>query len=380
MNASSTMTGAYWGNGVALMLTIRQEGSPLIEIKGGSKMKAVTFTSNGEYLVGGGEGLGVWRVKDGKQIATMIAQETVKCLAVSKDGGWIAAGTDSGEVFVWDTNTFEQVFSHWEDTDDISGVDFSPNSESATRLLVSSFNRTATVWEITTRKRVLTLHHEGWVPVIAAKYSPQGDRIATATRKSVRVWDSNDGRSLVDIPVTVTPYYNTGFHWFNNHLFVVSGSTVKRLEASTLSTVSEWPVPDTNDFSCIALPKHGEFIAYSTNRTVTFWGTSTHSRVGQIQHTQDIRSLALSPDDRFLAIGAHGGKITIRSLSRITVSIIFPWIMANLISFLVPLVFLNRIQSHCLVYIPPSRYLTFKSTMLRSIRGSTLSSRTQRRY
>ena len=73
--------------------------TPLFEIKGGSKIKAVTFTANGEYLVGGGEGLGVWRMEDGKQMATMAAAG-VQCLAVSKDGRWIAAGTDLGEVFV----------------------------------------------------------------------------------------------------------------------------------------------------------------------------------------------------------------------------------------------------------------------------------------
>ena len=147
----------------------------------------------------------------------------------------------------------------------------------------------------------------------------------------------------MDIPVKVTPSFNTGLPWFNNHLFVVSGSTIKQLEASTGSTVSKWPVPDTNNTSCIALPQHGEFIAYSTNDTVTFLDTSTHTRIALIQHTQDIVSIALSPDDQFLAIGGHGGGITIRSLSRITVSNVFIWIMADLNSFLVPLAFPNRI-------------------------------------
>ena len=46
------------------------------------------------------------------------------------------------------------------------------------------------------------------------------------------------------------------------------------------------------------------------------------------QHTQDIRSIARSLDDRFLAIGGKDGKITINSLSRITVSIILSrWIV-----------------------------------------------------
>ena len=108
------------------MLTVRQECSPLIEINGSSKIKAVTFTANGEYIVGGGDGLRVWRL-DGKQMATMAARD-VNCLAVAKDGRWIAAGTRFGYVFVWDAKTFERVFSHWEDLSDVTGVDFSLDS------------------------------------------------------------------------------------------------------------------------------------------------------------------------------------------------------------------------------------------------------------
>ncbi|KAF8555011.1 hypothetical protein OG21DRAFT_962817 [Imleria badia] len=88
-----------------------------------------------------------------------------------------------------------------------------------------------------------------------------------------------------------------------------------------LSAVSDRPVPETCGLSCIALPKHGEFIAYSTNRTVMFWDPSTHTQLGLIKHPQHIRSVALLPDDRFLAIGGDCGKIIIKSLSRITDSI-----------------------------------------------------------
>jgi WD40 repeat protein len=359
------------------MLTVEQEGSPLIEIDVGSKIQAVGFTANGKYIVGGGDGLGVWRVEDGKQMARMEARN-VRCLAVSRDGRWIAAGTFGDGVFVWDANTFENVFSHREDVDaglyPIYGVDFSPDS---TRLLTASYNRTATVWNVAARQKVLTLHHEDWVG--AAKYSPLGDRIATATRDSVQVYDSDDGRLLVDIPVKVTPSNNTGLFWLNNHLFVVSGSAIKQFEASTGSAVSEWLVRSNRD-SGIALHQHGEFIACSTFDTVTFWDTSTHAKLGLIQYTQYIRSVAFSPDDRFLAIGGDSGKITIRSVSRITVSILSLWIMANLNNFLVPFVFPNRTQSRCPAYILPSRDLTFRSTMLRSIHGSTINSRTQTRY
>ena len=292
-----------------------QEGSPLIEINGGNDICAVKFAANGEYIVGGGrDEVRVWRVEDGKQMATMASRD-VRSLVVSKDGRWIAAG-GMGEVIMWDANTFEKVFSHGEGCV-VYGVDFSPDS---TRLVTASGKSIATVWDVATRKKVHILDHEHWA--IAAKYSPQGDRIATATEKSVRVWDSNNGRILVVVPVKVTAGCNKGLLWSNNHLFVVSDCTIKELGPSTSSTVSEWPVHNAGYLSCIALPKHGEFIAYSTKDTVTFWNTSTHTQLGLIQHTQPIGSIALSPDDRSLAIGGKGGKITVRSLCPITVSII----------------------------------------------------------
>ena len=311
------------------MLTVGQEASLLTEINAGSDIRAVAFAANGEYLVSGGsEGVRVWRVEDGKQMATLEA-EYVWCLAVSKDGGRIAAGTWLGEVFVWDTKTYEKVFSRKEDYHQINGVDFSPDS---TRLVSASANSTATIWDIATRERVQTLQHDEWVT--AAKYSPEGDRIATAARNCVRVWDSDNGRLLVNIGATVSSWYNTGLLWFNNYLFVLSDRKIKQFEASTGSAVSEWP---DNYSSCIALPKHGKFIAYSTQRAVTFWDTATHIQLGLIQHSEDIDSFALSPDDRFLAIGGNG-KITINSLFTIAVSILSRWIVVHSNNSLAPII------------------------------------------
>jgi len=294
-------------------LTVGQEDRDPMEIDVGWGLYAVTFSTDGEYVLSGGDGVRVWRVEDGKKMATMKAN-AVKCLAVSNDGRWIAAGTIWGHVHVWDAKTYKQVFTHREGDWDINRVDFSRNSS---RLVSASNNGTVIVWDIATRQRVQTLRHEDLV--IAAKYSPEGDRIATATGRSVRVYDSNGG-VLVDINATV---YNSGLVWFNNHLLVVSDGQIKQFDASTGSAVSEWLVPDTNELSCIGLPKHGEFIACSTKRTVTFWDMATHTQLGliDIRHPEDIRSVALSPDDRFIATGGWNGKIVIESLFRIITSV-----------------------------------------------------------
>ena len=265
---------------------------------------------------------------------TVEASRDVRCLAVSKDGRWIAAGTSWGDVFVWNAKTYRKVISHRDYNRirrDVNGVDFSPDS---TRLVSASDNGTASIWDIATRLPIQILDHEKqWVTT--AKYSSQGDRIATASPNSVRVWDSNDGRLLKNVRrVGATPWYNTGLLWSNNHLFVMSDNEVKQIDASSGSAVSRRPVPGTSHFSCIALPKHEEFIAYSTQRTITLSDTAIHSRIGLIQHPQDIRSIAVSPNDQFLAIGGQDGKITIHSLSRNIVSILSRWIVVHMKNFL----------------------------------------------
>ncbi|KAI9567960.1 hypothetical protein HD554DRAFT_853796 [Boletus coccyginus] len=286
-----------------------------MEINVDGESHAVAFSTNGAYVLSGGrDWVHVWRVEDGKKVARMRVK-TPWCLAVSKDGRWIAAGTVVGLVVVWDANTYEQVFT-LQHHRDVHAVDFSPDS---TRLVSASKNCTAIVWDIARRRQVQTLSHKD--SVFAAKYSPQGDRIATATSDSVRVYDS-DGRLLVDIKVSVTLWFNTGLLWSNDCLLVISNGKIKQLEASTGSVVSEWPVPDNRTGSPrIAIPKHGKFIAYSAERTLTFWDTSTHTQLGRIQHPQAIRSIAVSPDNRFIAIGGDSGTITIESLSPITDSI-----------------------------------------------------------
>ena len=320
----------------------------------------------------------MWRVEDGTQMATLTAWN-VRSLAVSKDSRWIAAGTRYGYAIVWDANTFEKVFTHKEGFQDIVGVDFSPDSA---RLLVASKNWTATVWDFTTRQPVLTLYHQDQC-VIAAKYSPQGERIATATRDSVLVYDSNNGSVLMQIKTRVIPLFNTGLLWSNNHLFVVSASAIGKLEASTRSTVSEFLQSLSNHLSCIAPPQYGEFFAYSTNNTVTFWGTNTPTRLGLIQHTQFIRSIALSPDNRFLAIGGKGGKIAIKDLRAVlpashpTVSILYCRIIACLNGFTInPPDFDFSLWTRT----PSLSHHSSTSPTLYSIPGSRTGSQTQKHH
>ena len=249
----------------------------------------------------------MWRVADGKQVAAMPAKGTSKCVTTSNDGRWIGAGSSevtlaAGDVFVWDATTYERVFA--EKIEFIYDVDFSPDS---TRLVSATCSCSVTVWNIAARQEVQTLHGYG----LTAKYSPQGDRIATACFNSVQVWDSNDGCLLVDVKVPVK--WQCGLLWCKNHLFVQTDhSEIKQINAATGSTISEWSVPDAH-WPCIALPQHGKFIACSARKIITVWDTAANAQLGLIQHTHDLRSIACSSDGQLLAT-ALDTKIIVKDL------------------------------------------------------------------
>ncbi|KAN0078113.1 hypothetical protein V8E55_010170 [Tylopilus felleus] len=314
------MTGASSRGLAASMLSVGQDRSLPIEIETSGIIKLLTFSANGRYLVGGtSDGhVQVWRVKDGKLVATLPERVVgLRCLAVSKDDKWIVTAGQSAVTIVWDARTYERVFRYHKE--DILGIDFSPDS---TRFVGASWEG-AIVLNLPNCEQVQTLEHTGSYAE-EAKYSPRGDRIATVSREAVRIWDSNgDARLLVEIAVEAASssrWDNNDLIWFDDHLFVTSGSTIKQFDASTGSAISEWTVPNTDRYSWIALSHRGAFIAHATDQTVSLWDTPTHSQLVVNNYADKIHSVALSPHDEFLAI-SQGKKISIKSLPRIIDSI-----------------------------------------------------------
>ena len=309
----------------ALMLIVGQEqrGRP-VEINHNGRTDEPTFSADGQYLLTiDWDTVHMWGVEDGKQMARMEAKD-VQCVAMSQDGRWIAAG-GKGYVVLWNTKTYEKLKLPLERSyknKTARGMDFSPNSSQLVAAIAwyhpepeewSDRHVAKTkIWDIATQKRVQTLDH---ADAQAATYSPQGNRIATANDRSIRIWDSNDGR--FELIQDIKDVYVTGVLWqSNDHLFVLSyrdrgDSTIfQQIDVSTGTISAEWPA---DPHSCIAAPKHGNFIAYSIGHTVAIWDVLTRSQLGLIQHTQDVASIALSPDDRFLAIGGRDKKITINA-------------------------------------------------------------------
>ena len=236
----------------------------------------------------------------------MDAGSTIVNIAVSRDGKWIVSGSD-GQVMLWNARSHEKLIDFTGHTRLVDAVDISSDT---TKIVTGSEDCTVIVWSLSTGQKLLgPFKHPEWIA--AAKFSPDGRLFATATRgrNSVRIYDSRDGRLLVDFPVKVRRHRNRSIAWLSDskQLFAIShDGIIHNLDVSSGTTLSTWAIHSSNRPGCTVLARNGTFIVASDDTWVSFWDTSTHKQIGPlIHHPADIVTMALSANYD-LAIG--GGE------------------------------------------------------------------------
>ncbi|KAH7905105.1 WD40-repeat-containing domain protein [Hygrophoropsis aurantiaca] len=122
--------------------------------------------------------------------------EDVYCLAFSRDGTRLVAGSREGNVRVFDVATGKLVLgpvkSH---TTTVSSALFTPDGK---QIITASYDRLIRVWDASTGQEVgdPMLGHEDTVRQIALSHD--GRRLASVGGATVRVWDRNTQRQLGD--------------------------------------------------------------------------------------------------------------------------------------------------------------------------------------
>ena len=300
-----------------------------VEIDGQDNIWSVSFINDGKHIVSGGkEGrIRRWRVEDGTEVGTPMDAGSIGSLAVSRDGKWVVntSGTGTRQVTVWNAavESHSKVKEFKGHRDHVYAADVSPD---APRVATGSQDGTVYVWSLPAGQRLLGPLNLGGSgkrgnSVVAVRFSPDGCLIAIATwsRHSVQIYDGQDGRRLVDVPIQVGSSFNQSLAWAcdSKQLFVLSfDGNINCLDVSTGRTLSKWSIPSSNNAQCIALASNDTFIAASAGPTVSFWDTTTHKRIGSvIQHTADVVSMAISANCDIVIGGDK--KITLRNLYRV---------------------------------------------------------------
>jgi WD40 repeat protein len=292
----------------------------VIETGDNGFMYAVAFHPDGMHLWSGSrEGVRRWRVADGQEVGNRMPMD-VTDISVSRDGKWIVCGNLQG-ASVWDAKTYEKAIKV-DGAEYIKMVDISPDSASFATCIAGTYRTTASIWNIITGERLVCLEHGGVMAGI--EFSPNGEHLATAVGDhSIRVFDCTNGDQLITIKADIHSWAPNTLAWSNDGQQIFASSNdckIMSFDVSTGSQLAESQVDDDSEVLSIALAANGKFLAVFTERSISFWDTSTLAQIGSaIEATEAdrVRSIAISPDCSYLATGGTFGSITIRHLGDI---------------------------------------------------------------
>src|SRR6202035_3714575 len=134
-------------------------------------------------------------------IASFAHQDTVENVAFSPDGARILTTSRDKTAKLWDAASGKPIasFNH---QDEVSHGAFSPDG---VRILTASRDKTAKLWDAASGKLIASFEHQANVSL--GSFSPEGARILTASRdKTAKLWDAASGKLLTSFDHRDTVY------------------------------------------------------------------------------------------------------------------------------------------------------------------------------
>jgi WD40 repeat protein len=208
---------AAWG--LVAASAARGDDKPILMLDTGghqAKMRSITFTPDGKYLVSAGNDkvVRVWDWRAGKTIRTIRGQVgpgnegMIFAMALSPDGRWLAVGgfmapghgvrdQDVGDIRLYDFATGELKAVLKGHRDVTHALAFSPDSK---RLISGAGDNTAIIWDMAAHQPLHRLqgHTDD---IYDVGFTPDGARAVTASYdKTLRLWNVADGSLVKDMP------------------------------------------------------------------------------------------------------------------------------------------------------------------------------------
>jgi WD40 repeat protein len=218
----------------------------------------------------------------------------VVALSGSHDGAWLAAGTGTGKVHVFDSATGSVAFEHEAHPGGVLVCAFSPRQP---LLATSGHDGYARLFDESGRELGFVSGGSAWVEQLA--WSPSGNHFATTSGRTARVWTS-DGRPVFEIEPATATIAAVAWNHSGTQLATAGYGGVRIAEARRGSVVRE--LPWHASLISLAWRPDASVIACGTQEcSVHFWRLATGKDSEMSGFTAQPRALGWSHDGKLLA-------------------------------------------------------------------------------
>jgi len=269
----------------------------------GGRLAAVT--SDGRAIV--------WEVATGRQVLALPAADvkaTVACL--SADGALLLVGRADGSAVLYDTESAQEVSRAPSAGSPATSVGLSPDDYYCA---VGREDGSAALWEAEGPGEPLDLRgHTAAILDIA--FNPDGERLATASSDgTARIWDVESGRARAALPgIAGAPMTAVAFAPDGERLLTGQANGVVALWDAAARPLQAWPVGGGSAVQAILFGPGSDKFMTATAGEVRAWEMETLENGVGVRAAQsieesigDLRSVTFSGNgQKFVSVGADG--------------------------------------------------------------------------
>ncbi|MBI1280160.1 MAG: protein kinase [Anaerolineaceae bacterium] len=286
-------------------------------------IRALAYSPNGRFLASAGKDQSIilWDTQTNRPIGQPLKGHSnwINALAFSPDSQTLLSVSIDGTIRRWDVTNGQTIGDPLNpNSTELWSVAFDPNGKA---FVTGDKDGTILMWDIASGKPVgkpLTGHTD---LIYALAYSPDGKMFASASGDgTIRLWNAENGQPVGDplaehrgsvLAIAFSPdgqrLASTGID-----------DTVILWDPSTGEYIDEFPTGHTKRVKALAFSNDGSLLATaSDDNTVRLWDTQTWGQVGQdlTGYSDHIWSMAFDPKNQSLAVASADNAIMIWDLA-----------------------------------------------------------------